>query len=453
MIGRRLPFFYGWIVLAGLFIVMMAGSGFAFYAQGVFLDALVDEQGFSSGVAGSGVGIFFAASGLGGVLTGRLMNRFDIRWLITIGSLIAAGGIALLGSVRTPWHMVLVMMLFGAGYSLAGLVPTTTLVTRWFNTRRSIALAIASTGLSVGGVAVSPLIAWLIERDSLVFWAPRLAVVWLIGVLPATWLLLRDSPASIGLQPDGVDIDLSDGGTPPVAGMTYSQAIRTRYFRLMSLGFVLIMGAQVGAIQHTFALTNERIDFTTANRMLMFLAATSVVFRILGGFAGLHMSLTVLTASLIGVQAIGISLIGIAETRIGIAIGIVTLGASMGNLLMLHPLLLAQAFGVRDYARVYALGSLLMILGVGGGPALVGVMRDRYDYQAAFLTIALMGVLGGLIFLSAGRPPDPGAEPGANGSTRQSLRVRRRSPTQPSVWDLQPLEPLTPEPAEDLVRN
>jgi len=443
VIGRRLPFFYGWIVLGGLFVIMTAGSGFAFYAQGVFLDALQDEQGFSSGVAGSGVGIFFAASGLGGLLTGRLMNRFDTRYLITIGATISAVGMALLGSVRTPLHMVLVMTLFGAGYSLAGLVPTTTLVTRWFHTKRSIALAIASTGLSVGGVAVSPVIAYLIEQDTLVIWAPRLAVAWLIAIIPPTWLFLRDSPESVGLRPDGVIVDLTEGEQPPAGGMTYRNAIRTRYFLFMSAGFILIMGAQVGAIQHTFALTEERLDVTAAGRMLMLLAATSVVFRILGGFAGLHMSLSALTVSLIGVQALGISLIGIAETRIGLAIGIVTLGASMGNLLMLHPLLLAQAFGVRDYARIYALGSLLMILGVGGGPALVGVLRDAYDYETALLAIAALGSLGGLIFLSAGRPPTPDGPTSAAGT---GVRRRHRSPSLPSVWDLDLVE-------SELVRN
>ena len=47
--------FRGWVVLAGLFVTMTVTSGLGFYAQGVFLDALVVEQGFSVGVAGAGI--------------------------------------------------------------------------------------------------------------------------------------------------------------------------------------------------------------------------------------------------------------------------------------------------------------------------------------------------------------------------------------------------------------
>ncbi|MCH2624506.1 MAG: hypothetical protein MKZ77_02965, partial [Acidimicrobiales bacterium] len=62
--------FRGWGVLAGLFITMAVTSGFGFYAQGVFLDALVGEQGFSVGVAGAGTGVFFATSGIAGYYAG-----------------------------------------------------------------------------------------------------------------------------------------------------------------------------------------------------------------------------------------------------------------------------------------------------------------------------------------------------------------------------------------------
>ena len=65
--------FRGWLVLAGLFITMAVTSGLGFYAQGVVLDALVVEQGFSVSVAGAGTGIFFATSGIAGYFAGGLL--------------------------------------------------------------------------------------------------------------------------------------------------------------------------------------------------------------------------------------------------------------------------------------------------------------------------------------------------------------------------------------------
>ena len=57
--GRLPHIFRGWWVLAGIFVTMTVGSDLAFYAQGVFLDALVKEQGFSVAMAGAGTSFFF----------------------------------------------------------------------------------------------------------------------------------------------------------------------------------------------------------------------------------------------------------------------------------------------------------------------------------------------------------------------------------------------------------
>ena len=131
--------FRGWLVLAGLFITMAVTSGLGFYAQGVVLDALVVEQGFSVSVAGAGTGIFFATSGIAGYFAGGLLSKFDARLVMTIGSLIGATGLALLGQVRNETQMVIVMIIFGIGFALTSLVPGSTIVTRWFVRKRSVA--------------------------------------------------------------------------------------------------------------------------------------------------------------------------------------------------------------------------------------------------------------------------------------------------------------------------
>ena len=75
----------------------------------------------------------------------------------------------------------------------------------------------------------------------------------------------------------------------------------------------------------------------------------------------------------------------------------------MGNLLVLHPLLLADAFGIRDYPRIYGFGSLLMITGVVLGPFAIGLIRDATSYRAAFVTMAAVAIVGLAVFRAAVR--------------------------------------------------
>ena len=401
--------FRGWVVLAGLFVTMTVTSGLGFYAQGVFLDALVVEQGFSVGVAGAGTGIFFASSGIAGYYAGRLLATFDARLVMTVGSLIGAAGLALLGQVRNEIQMVIVMIIFGTGFALTSLVPSSAIVTRWFVRKRSVALSIASSGLSLGGIVLSPIVATVVDADSMIYWAPRLAIGFLVGMLPAVLFLVRGAPEPMGLRPDG-DPPLASGELPKAPdGVDFKTAVRSRYFVLISVTFIICMAAQVGAIQHTFKMTKDRIDIDTARAVLMVLSATSVIARILGGIAALKMSLTRLTVGLLVVQSSGIGILAFADSKPMIMVGAVVLGMAMGNLLMFHPLLLADAFGVKDYPRIYGMGSLVMVLGVGIGPFLVGVIRDLASYRVAFGVITVFAMVAIIFLVAAGTPPIYGA--------------------------------------------
>lgn len=426
-------FVRGWVVLTGVFGVMFITSGMVFYALGAFLDAFVDEQGFSTGLAGAGVGVFLLASGLCGYYTGKLVNRFDARWVITAGTAVSTAGMALLAQVRSGWQMFAVMTIFGIGFGLCGLVPTTTLVTRWFERRRSVAMAIASTGLSLGGIVLLPQLIARIEADTLVYWAPRFAAVYCALLLISTWVFIRAWPKDVGLQPDGERRSEKSGGAPdrPPPGTPYQQAIRTRFFIFTAIGFVLVMSSQVGAIHHMYKLTGDRLGLETAAAgAVQVLAGTSVVARICGGVAALRVSLRWLTMVLMVVQAIGLCLLAVAGSGLAILFGVLVLGSAMGNLLMLHPLILADAFGVRDYPRIYGFGSLLMVSGLAGGPFLTGVLHDIYSYRSAFFTLAAVAAVGLVVYSFAGNPTrDYLAAPAPQSEWAPPLRPRAETPT------------------------
>ena len=73
---------------------------------------------------------------------------------------------------------------------------------------------------------------------------------------------------------------------------------------------------------------------------------------------------------------------------------------------MLHPLLLADAFGVVDYPRIYGLGALTMVVGVGAGPLVVGVIRDAAGgYGPAFSTMAIVAFVGLAVLRATGPKP------------------------------------------------
>jgi hypothetical protein len=67
----------------------------------------------------------------------------------------------------------------------------------------------------------------------------------------------------------------------------------------------------------------------------------------------------------------------------------------MGNSLMLHPLLLAERFGTRDYGRIYSTSQLVTVVGVAGCPALIGAIFEvSGGYAVPFLVAAALTLVG-----------------------------------------------------------
>ena len=59
--------YYGWWVVAALFVVLAVSSGLGFYALSVFLAAFTEERGFAVGVVSGATGCVFVVSGFWGL--------------------------------------------------------------------------------------------------------------------------------------------------------------------------------------------------------------------------------------------------------------------------------------------------------------------------------------------------------------------------------------------------
>ena len=411
--------FDGWRVVSAVFLLFVTSAGLGFYGLAVYLDAITDEQGFSTSSVSLATSMFFLVSAVVGRVIARPVEAGRIRELVAIGAVLSAISLALLGRVTAVWQLYAVYLLFSVGFALSGMIPGTTLVTRWFHERRSVALAVASTGLSVGGLTLTQLASWLIDREGLSGATPWLGGIYLVLALAATPFMWPD-PDRRGQLPDGrAPTEAEAAGEPPrVMGIPYGPAVQSHFFRAATGGYLLIMTAQVGGIAHIANLGTDRVDRATGALAVLALALASVLFRLLGGVVATRVPLVGYTASLAALQGVSLVALAYADARVAIVGAAFVMGATVGNLLMLQALLVAEAFGVLSYARLFSLNQLLVTIGVGLGPFLVGVLEDAVSYRLGFTIAAGCSVAGALVLSTAG----------SIDSARASLSAAPRSP-------------------------
>ena len=275
-----------------------------------------------------------------------------------------------------------------------------TVLTRWFHRRRALALSIASTGLSVGGLTLTRTASSLISDEGMEAATPWLALTYLVLMAIAV-PFVYPSPAARGLRPDGAVLPAGGDGARRRRG-----AVRAGRpvadFLLATAAFVCFMGAQIGGIAQLAKLGEERVGVDTGALALSVLALFSVIARLIGGALAPRLPLTGMTAGLALVQSMALTALAFAGGEAGLLAASALFGATVGNLLMLQPLLMVEVFGVLDYPRVFSLNQLIVSAGVAAGPFLLGVLHDASGYRLAYLVAGALSLLGAVLVGTAG---------------------------------------------------
>ena len=199
LLPRR--FYYGWAIVAACAALMFVSVGVGYYGLAVYLGPLQELHGWSNAQVSLATGIYFAVAGPASALVGpRIDKHGPTRWLATGLILIGLASVGI-GQVQAYWQLIALYALLAAGSGMSSGVAVNAIIARWFLHRRAWAMATASTGVSLGGVALSPINGFLIDRWGLDVATPAMgALILLVGPpsspgcwsgIPARWACRR----------------------------------------------------------------------------------------------------------------------------------------------------------------------------------------------------------------------------------------------------------------------
>jgi MFS family permease len=126
----------------------------------------------------------------GGILTGRLADRFGIAVPLGIGTLASAAGYVATGMSASLWQVALAHGLIGLGCS-ATFGPVMADISHWFVRRRGIAVALAASGNYFAGTIWPPVVQHFIAADGWRATHTGIGLFCLVTMLPLVLLLRR----------------------------------------------------------------------------------------------------------------------------------------------------------------------------------------------------------------------------------------------------------------------
>ena len=388
---------YAWIIVGAVLVMQTVSSGIGFYNMSVYIKTFSDLLSVSLAEVSIAASLFYLTGGIAGLYVAALMDRFPVRVLVFGGALLSSLALALMGFARSLLELYCLFSLFGVGSAGISIVVSTTLITRWFEgPDRSMALAVSSTGLSLGGFIWTPLTAYWINDLGAVEAMWILAILLLIIVLPIGLILkFPDLKKSQLVSEPSEDQELWKD-------LSLEEAYRSTFYVLIVIAYILIMCSQVGAIAHLYNRVDLVAGYDFAAQSIQALSVASILGRFFGGWLVNKISTSGFALGNLCLQGLGLLLISLADSGAFSIFAALIFGLSVGNLLMTLPLWLAEVFPAGVYPRLFARANAFSVLGLAVGPFTIGALFDfTGGYHIPYLFALFVSLLAFFVMLAA----------------------------------------------------
>ena len=194
--------FRHWTTLAACCGIAASSIGMLTNSAGVFYSPVAAALEVGRGAFALHTSLCTLLAGFLSPVAARLMKKFPIRLLLTIGILFSCGSTALMSVTHSIWGFYVLGLAKGIGFAFCTLMPITTIIGNWFEARRGMATGIALAFSGLGGAIFSPMLTSLIQS---VGWekAYLLSAVISVALAFPGLLTLHYTPEEIGLAPYG----------------------------------------------------------------------------------------------------------------------------------------------------------------------------------------------------------------------------------------------------------
>ena len=230
--GLKKPF-YGWVI-AGLGTLGNAlQGGLVFWSMGIYISSFEDYFGAPRAKITLLETMLSVGVNTMSPFVGAFVDKYSARHLVALGCFALGLGLVLISFAKTLLHIWIVfLILVPFGVLALGVVPSATLISRWFRRNRGLALGISVAGSSIGGFVATLVIGWLFVTFG---WRQSFLILGLFAIVvsPIFLLFLANHPKDKNQEqePAGEKVETINDDTT----WTIGQILKTKAMWLQTL--------------------------------------------------------------------------------------------------------------------------------------------------------------------------------------------------------------------------
>ncbi|SEE39897.1 Predicted arabinose efflux permease, MFS family [Rhizobiales bacterium GAS188] len=380
---------YAWLRLGTCVVISTIGN-VGLWSYVVALPAVQADFGVTRAAASFPYTLTMLGFGFGGVLMGRLTDRFGVMLPIMIGAVSLGLGYLACALAPTLWLFALAQGVLGLLGCSALFGPLMADVSHWFARRRGTAVAIAAAGNYVSGAIWPPIEQYFIDSIGWRHTYIGIGIFCVVTMLPLALVLRRPAPLHeaqspaqarsmerpLGMSPNTLQVLLGIAGVGCCVAMSMPQVHLVAY--CADLGYGPAVGAEMLAMMLGLGIISRVGSGLVADRigalatLLIGSAFQGAALILYTGFDGMY--------SLYAISAL--------------------FGLVQGGIVPCYAIIVRDYFPPREAGTRVSIAIMATVLGMALGGWMNGLIFDLTgSYRAAFANGVAWNVLNAAIAL------------------------------------------------------
>lgn len=425
---RRVPFYYGWVVLVAGTIGVVASVPGQTAGVSVFTDDLTATTGLTRLQLAIAYLVGTGSSGLLLGRGGRLIDRYGSRVVAlaaTIGLACTVTGLSFVGAMSTPVGLVVMSVGFGClRFTGQGLLTLSsrTMVAQWFDRRRGLVSSLSQAAGSFAFAAAPAALLALIDIDGFRTAWRLIALGLVIGVGAIVIVFYRVSPEASGMTIDtGTPLDRTDGddgaaldghhrGVVVVGSdhdATRAEAVRDLRFWAVTLPVLALSSTSTALTFHIVDFGSELgLDEDSIVRIFVPIAFVSVPITLTTGWLVDVTSPLFVAGGMGAAQVVMYLSVGHIDLTVFLVLAVISWGMAQGCFSSLTSAALPRIFGRRHLGAIAGMQMSAMVVGSAIGPALFAVSKSLTDSYRPALWLSAAIPAASVLLAVAGHRQD-----------------------------------------------